>query len=197
LLARRNPSYLVLALIALASSVFALNTPAHAISAPQRAEVHYTSSYAELRWSQVSDATSYAVEVSKDGYYGPWRRWTTNSATTVLQIPLGAHPYSDQQGAYRYKVWAINSGGSAARSVVVDRSEGYGVSTADHQKAATKANSCLKRGLKAGATAAAGAGVYAFAASWIPGVNAVTASAVAVTVSSSASSAYVVCLLPW
>lgn len=124
MLARRNPSYLFLALIALASSVFALSSPAHAISAPQRAEVHYASSYAEIRWSAVSDATSYAVEVSKDGYYGPWRQWTTNSATTVLQIPLAAHPYRDQQGAYRYKVIARNSAGSAARSVVLKRSRG-------------------------------------------------------------------------
>jgi hypothetical protein len=197
LLARRRPSYLVLALIALVSSVVALSRPAHAISAPQRAEVHYTSTYAEVRWSAVSDATSYAVEISKDGYYGPWRWWTTNSATTVLRVPLDGHPYHDQLGAYRYKVIARNSAGSAARTVSVDRSEGYGVSTADHQKAASKANSCLKRGLKAGATTAAGAGIYAVAASWIPGVNAVTASAVAVTVSGSAGSAYVVCLLPW
>jgi hypothetical protein len=196
-LARRKPSYLVLVLIALVSSVVGLSQPAHAISAPQRAEVHYTSSYAEVRWSAVSDATSYSVEVSKDGYYGPWRWWNTSSATTVVQIPLTAHPYRDQQGAYRYKVIARNSAGSASRSVVLNRSEGYGVSTADHQKAASKASSCLKRGLKAGATSAAGAGVYAVAAAWIPGVNAVTASAVGATVGGSAGAAYVVCLLPW
>lgn len=197
MLARRNPSYLVLALIALASSVLALSRPAHAIAAPQRAEVHYTSTYAELRWSAVNDATSYAVQVSKDGYYGPWRQWSTNSATTVLRIPLDAHPYRDQQGAYRYKVWAINSGGSAARSVVLNRSQGYGVSTADAQRAATKANSCLKQGLAAGATTAATSGIYTVAAAWVPGVNAVGAGAMATFTAGSAATTYVVCLLPW
>lgn len=197
MLARRFVNPLVLAAISLASMVLALSHPAHALAAPTRAEVHYTSSYAEVRWSAVADATSYAVEVSKDGYYGPWRRWTTNSAHTVVDIPLSAHPYSDQEGAYRYKVWAINSAGSAARSVVMSKTQGSGVSTADTKKAAAKGNSCLKQGLAAGATTAAGSGVYAVAAAWIPGVNAMTAGAVAATTGGSAAATYVVCLLPW
>lgn len=194
---RRNPSNLVLVLIAFASSVFFLSQPAHAISSPQRAEVHYTSSAAEVRWSAVSDATSYTVEVSKDGYYGPWRRWTMNSATTTVRIPLTAHPYRDQQGAYRYQVWATNSGGSASRSVVVSKSQGYGVSSGDSQKAATKANSCLKQGLAAGATTAATSGVYAVAAAWVPGVNAVSAATVATMTGGSGAVTYIACLLPW
>jgi hypothetical protein len=197
LAARRNPSNLVLVLIAFASSVFFLSQPAHAISAPQRAEVHYGPSSADVRWSAVSDATSYAVEVSKDGFYGPWRRWATSSAVTTLQIPLSAHPYRNQQGAYRYRVFAINSGGSASRSVVLSKSQGYGVSSGDNTKAATKANSCLKQGLAAGATTAAGSGVYAVAAVWVPGVNAVSAAAVATMTGGSAAGTYVVCLLPW
>lgn len=118
--ARRWNHTPVLVLIAAVSSVvvLSLSDPARAIAAPSRAEVHYSANYAEVRWSAVSDATAYGVEVSKDGYYGPWRRWSTNSATTTVRIPFNAHPYRDQQGAYRYKVFAINSGGSAARSVV-------------------------------------------------------------------------------
>ena len=194
---RRHHSHLVLLILAFTSSVFALSQPAHAIAAPQRAEVHNSSTYAEVRWSAVSDATSYAVEVSKDGYYGPWRRWNTNSATTAVRIPFNQHPYQDQQGSYRYKVIAMNGGGSASRSVVLSRSEGYGVSTADTQKAATKANSCLKRGLAAGATTAASTGVVAFASAWVPGVNGVTAAGVGIATAGSSAATYVVCLLPW
>jgi hypothetical protein len=194
---RRNPSNLVLALIAFGCSVLFLSQPAHAISAPQRVEVHYTSSAAEVRWSAVSDATSYTVEVSKDGFYGPWRRWTTNSATTTVRIPLTAHPYRDQQGAYRYQVWASNTSGGGSRTVVMSKSQGYGVSTGDTQRAATKANSCLKQGLAAGATTAAGSGIYAVAAAWVPGVNAVSAAAVGTMTGGSAAATYVVCLLPW
>jgi hypothetical protein len=196
-LVRRYHSYLVLAVIAVASCLFALQRPAHAISAPTRAEVHNTASYAEVRWSAVPDATSYAVEVSKDGYYGPWRRWTTSSATTAVDIPFTAHPYRDRQGAYRYKVFAMNSGGSASRSVLLSRSQGYGVSTADAQKAAAKGNSCLKQGLVAGASTAAGSGVYALAAAWVPGVNAISATAVAATAGATGTGTWVVCLLPW
>lgn len=194
---RRYHSHLVVFTLALASSVFWLSQPARAISAPQRAEVHNTSTVAEVRWSAVSDAMGYAVEVSKDGFYGPWRRWTTNSATTAVQIPFSAHPYRDRQGAYRYKVIAMNSSGSASRSVVVSRSQGYGVSTADTQKAATKANSCLQKGLVAGATTAAATGVVTIASAWIPGVNAVTAAGVGAATAGSSAATYVVCLLPW
>lgn len=195
--ARRNHSYLLAALIALASSVFVLAQPAHAVTAPARAEVHYASTYADVRWAAVADATSYAVEVSKDGYYGPWRRWVTNSATTSVRIPISAHPYRDQQGAYRYKVIAMNSGGSASRSVVLTRSQGSGVSTGDSQKAAKKANSCLKQGLAAAAAAGATSGPVAIASAWIPGVNAVSAGSVAAAVGGSAASTYIVCVLPW
>jgi hypothetical protein len=194
---RRNQSSLLPLAIAIASSVFWLSQPAHAIAAPQRAEVHNTSTHAEVRWSAVSDATGYAVEVSKEGSYGPWRRWTTNSATTAVRIPFNQHPYQDRQGAYRYKVIAMNGGGSASRSVVLSRSEGYGVSTADTQKAATKANSCLHKGLVAGATTAASTGVVTIASAWIPGVNAVTAAGVGAVTAGSSTATYVVCLLPW
>lgn len=188
---------LVATVIALASSMFVLVQPARAIAAPQRAEVHYASTYAEVRWAAVADATSYAVEVSKVGYYGPWRRWATNSATTVIRVPLSSHPYRDQQGAYRYTVTAMNSGGSASRSVVLTRSQGSGVSAADSQKAATKANSCLKQGLAAAAAAGATSGVIAIGTAWIPGVNAVTAGSVAGAVGGAAASRYIVCVLPW
>lgn len=199
MIARRWNHTPVLVLIAVFSSVvvLSLSEPARAIAAPSRAEVHYASTYAEVRWAAVSDATAYGVEVSKDGYYGPWRRWSTTSATTTVRIPFDAHPYRDQQGAYRYKVFAINSGGSAARSVVLTKSQGYGVSTADSQRAATKANSCLKQGLAAGVTTAASTGVYAVAAAWVPGVNAVSAGAAATLTGGSAAATYVVCLLPW
>lgn len=194
---RRLPHRLVLTLIALASSVFWLSEAAHAIAAPSRVEVHYSSSYAEVRWTAVSDATTYYVEVSKDGYYGPWRQWSVSSATTRIRISFADHPYRGSSGAYRYKVTASNSSGYASRSVALNKSQGYGVSTADREKAASKANGCLKQGLAAGATTAAGSGVYAVAAAWIPGVNAVSASAVAAATASTAASTYVVCLLPW
>ncbi len=195
--ARRWNHTPVLVLIAFVSSLVILSQPARAIAAPSRAEVHYGATYADVRWSAVSDATSYAVEVFKDGFYGPWRRWTTNSATTTARIPFTWHPYRDSQGVYRYKVIAINSGGAAARSVVFNKSQGYGVSTADSQKAATKANSCLKQGLAAGVTTAASTGVYAVAAAWVPGVNAVSAGAAAALTGGSTAATYVVCLLPW
>jgi hypothetical protein len=120
---RRHSSHLLLITVAVASSVFASSQPARAISAPQRAEVHNTSTYAEVRWSAVSDATGYAVEVSKDGYYGPWPRWTTSSATTAVRIPFDQHPYRDGRGAYRYQVIAINGDGSAVRSVAPTTSQ--------------------------------------------------------------------------
>jgi len=197
--ARRWNHTPVLVLIAVVSSVvvLSLSEPARAIAAPSRAEVHYSSSYAEVRWSAVSDATAYGVEVSKDGYYGPWRQWAVNSATTRIRIPFSEHPYRNAAGATRYKVTASNSSGGASRTVALNRSQGYGVSTADRNKAASKANACLKQGLAAGATTAAGSGVYAVAAAWIPGVNAVSASAVAAATASTAASTYVVCLLPW
>jgi hypothetical protein len=194
---RRIQSNVVLFSLSLASAVVWLSQPAHAIAAPQRAEVHNTSSYAEVRWSAVSDATGYAVEVSKDGFSGPWRRWTTSSATTVVTIPFNQHPYQDRQGSYRYKVIAFNGGGSAYRSVVLSKSQGYGVSTADTQKAASKANSCLSKGLAAGATTAASTGVVTIASAWVPGVNAVTAAGVGAATAASSAATYVVCLLPW
>jgi hypothetical protein len=193
---RRAHAYL-LTLLSVCSSVLVLTHPAHAIAAPSRVEVHYTSSYAEVRWSSVSDATSYSIEVSKVGYNGPWRWWNTGSATTYAKIPLNGHPYLDQDGAYRYKVIAHNSAGSAARSVALNRSQGSGVSAQDTKKAASKANSCLQQGLKAGTTTAAGAGVYAVGAAWIPGVDAATAAGVSLAVGGSAASTYIVCLLPW
>jgi len=183
--------------LAIGCTLGAQTEPAHAMSAPQRAEVHYTSSYAELRWSSVADATAYTLEVSKVGYYGPWRRWSTNSATTTLRIPLSAHPYRDQQGSYRYKVTAQNSSGSASRTVVTTRLQGSGVSTSDSQKAANKATSCLKQGLEAVAATSAASGVWAIGSAWIPGVNVVTASSVAAAVGTSAASSYIVCALPW
>lgn len=178
-------------------SVTVFSEPAHAISAPPRAEVHYSSSYAELRWSGVADATAYTVEVSKVGYYGPWRRWTTNSATTVLRLPMSTHPYRDQQGAYRYKVTAQNSAGSASRTVVATRLQGNAVSASDSQKAASKATSCLKQGLTAAAAAGATTGVAAVSSVWIPGVNVVSASSVAAAVGGSAATTYIACALPW
>ena len=186
-----------LVLIAVLSSWVVLSVPARAIAAPTRVEVHYSGSYAEIRWSAVSDATSYAVVVSKDGFYGPWRQWTTNSATTYVRIPFTAHPYRDSQGVYRYKVTAMNSDSGATRSVTVNKSQGYGVSTADSQKAASKANSCLKQGLAAGVTTAASTGIYAVSAAWIPGVNAVSAGTAAALTGGSGAATYVVCLLPW
>jgi hypothetical protein len=193
----RPRSFLVAAAIAVSCSVAVLAQPAHAMSAPQRAEVHYSSSYAELRWSGVADATSYWVEVSKVGYYGPWRRWTTNSATTVLRIPLSAHPYRDQQGAYRYKVTAANSAGSASRSVVTTRLQGSAVSAQDSHKAADKATSCLKQGMEAVAATSATSGVYAIGSAWIPGVDVVTAGSVAAAVGGAGAGTYIACALPW
>jgi hypothetical protein len=69
LLARRRPSYLVLALIALVSAVVALSRPAHAISAPQRAEVHYTSTYAEPAEPLTVTATAEAVTALTPGIH--------------------------------------------------------------------------------------------------------------------------------
>lgn len=195
--ARRRHSFLVGAALGVLLSTTVLAQPAHAISAPQRAEVHYTSSYAELRWSGVSDATAYTVQVSKVGYYGPWRVWETNSASTVLRIPITAHPYRDQQGSYKYTVTARNSSGAGARSVFTTRLQGSGVSAADSQKAANKATSCLKQGLEAAAVASAGSGVAAIGTAWIPGVNVVSAGSVAAAVGGSASSTYIMCVLPW
>jgi hypothetical protein len=167
------------------------------MTAPQRAEVHYASSYAELRWSSVSDATGYTVEVSKVGYYGPWRQWSTGSATTVLRIPLSAHPYRDQQGSYRYKVTAHNSSASASRTVLMTRLQGSGVSAADSQKAANKATSCIKQGLAAAAATGATSGVAAIGTAWVPGVDVVTAGSVAAAVGGSAAGTYIMCVLPW
>jgi len=195
--ARRQQSFFVAMALSVGCIIGALDHPAQAMSAPQRAEVHYTSSYAELRWSTVADATAYTVEVSKVGYSGPWRRWTTSSATSVLRIPLSAHPYRDQQGSYRYKVTAQNSTSSASRTVVTTRLQGSGVSAGDTQRAANKATSCLKQGLAAAAATGATSGVAAITTAWIPGVNVVSASSVAAAVGGSAASTYIVCALPW
>jgi hypothetical protein len=193
--ARRTATAIALSSVVAATVAFA--HPARAIAAPQRAEVHYASTYVDVRWSSVADATSYAVEVAKDGFYGPWRRWSTSSAVTNVRIPLSEHPYRDRGGSYRYKVIALNSGGSAARSVVLTKLQGSAVSVADKEKAAAKANSCLKQGLAAGVAAGATTGVAAIATAWIPGANLVTAGMVAGSSGSAAASAYIVCALPW
>jgi hypothetical protein len=80
---------------------------------------------------------------------------------------------------------------------VTTRLQGSGVSTADSQKAANKATSCLKQGLEAVAATSAASGVWAIGSAWIPGVNVVTASSVAAAVGTSAASSYIVCALPW
>ena len=193
--ARRTALAIVVS--AVAAATVSLAHPARAIAAPQRAEVHYASTYVDVRWSAVADATSYAVEVSKDGYYGPWRRWSTSSSVTNVRIPLADHPYRDRGGSYRYKVFALNSDGSAARSVVVTKLQGSAVSVADKEKAAGKANSCLKQGLAAGVAAASTTGVAAIVTAWIPGANLVTAGMVAASTGSASASAYIVCALPW
>ena len=82
--ARRTAT--AIAVSAVISASVGLAHPARALAAPQRAEVHYASTFVDVRWSAVADATSYAVEVSKDGYYGPWRRWGTSSAVTKLAV---------------------------------------------------------------------------------------------------------------
>lgn len=179
------------------SATIAVAHPARAIAAPQRAEVHYASTYVDVRWSAVADATSYAVEVSKDGYYGPWRRWGTSSAVTNVRIPLADHPYRDRAGSYRYKVIALNSDGSASRAVVLTKLQGSAVSVADKEKAASKANSCLKQGLEAGVATGATTGVAAIVTAWIPGANVVTAGMVGASSGGAAASAYIACVLPW
>ncbi|HUR51368.1 MAG TPA: hypothetical protein VMZ11_04515 [Mycobacteriales bacterium] len=195
--ARLHRSFLVGAVMGLVGSAVLLDEPAPAMAPPQRVEVHYTSDTAELRWSSVPDATRYTVEISKVGYAGPWRQWTTNSATTVLRLPVSVHPYRDQQGSYRYKVIASNSSASGTRSVLTTRLQGGAVSTADAQRAASKATSCLKQGMEAAVAMGATSGVAAVVTAWIPGVNAVSAGSVAAVSGGAGASTYVACVLPW
>lgn len=172
-------------------------SPAHAaVSATSTIEVHHTLSLAKVDWAAATGAVKYNVEVSKVGFYGPWRLWPTTS--TVLNVALTDHPYRSSQGFYKYRVYSYDAAGhSASKATVYEKSGGSGVSSSNSSSAANKVNTCIKQGLAAGLATGAAGGIVVIAAAWIPGIGEVTAASVAAAAASIAAGTFAVCLIPW
>ncbi|WP_157498461.1 hypothetical protein [Leifsonia sp. Leaf336] len=184
---------IVASVVMTAALVFGFAGPANAaVGTPTDAHVSFTQTYATVGWSAATGASSYTVIVSKDGYSGPFRGYTTTA--TSIQISFKDFPYQDGSSRpYRFTIQA--AGGGSTSAIKAFSPSGGGVSTSNQSAAGQKVADCIHQGSAAGLVTAGGAGLVTLAAVWIPGVDAVTAGGAALAIAGSAAGTYIVCIL--
>jgi len=187
-------------LVFVITSVGTLTSPSPAsarVSAPTAVQVHFQKRLAHVDWSAAAGAVKYFVRVDKIGYACPCVGYFTTG--TSINIDYRSFPYKEQPGSYRVHVTAYGAKGRKATSAsrFETKVAGAPVPVSQVKRAARKVNQCLKEGVGAGLTTAAGGGILVAVTSWIPGVDAVTAGTVAGAAASATAGKFVYCLVPW
>ncbi len=174
--------------------------PVHAIEAPQGVTVLFGESAATIVWTEVPGSQGYGVTIRPIGIHGPFGqeqvlgdRWT---------VPYTAFPdYGTHKTGYTFEVCAISvrhhQACKAINRTFYVKSRGAGVSTSNLRKAAQKVSACLGKGEKAALVEAAANGTVVAVASWIPGVDAVTAAEVAAASAGEGAATFAACLVDW
>jgi len=167
------------------------------MAAPKGVSVLFGGSSATIIWTQVPGSQGYGVTIRPLGKQGPYGqeqvlgdRWT---------VPYTAFPGYGRNGTgYTYEVCSISSRYHQSCTSINDdfyvRSQGDGVSTSNLHKAARKVSACLGKGEKAALVEAAEGGTVVALASWIPGIDAVTAAEVGAASAGQGASTFVACL---
>ncbi|HVW42908.1 MAG TPA: hypothetical protein VHC18_16305 [Amycolatopsis sp.] len=187
-----------LALALLAPTPASAATPAYV--APQAVSIRFSDSAATLTWDAVPDSQGYAVVIRPAGGHGPYGE--EQVLANRYTVPFTSFPgYGKFTGGYAYEVCSIALGGSRGCTTMDSpffvHSEGGGTSTSNLHKATAKISSCLGKGEEAGLVFAAGKGVQAAVASWIPGIDAVTLGGVAAVAAGAGATRFAACLTGW
>lgn len=184
----------VLIAVALAATGLTQTPAAIAAGGPPAVSVKFGKSLATVSWGAVSGANKYTVVVSRNGYSGPFRGYTTSG--TSINIAYSGFPYATAKSgkAFKFSVTANGKNWSSATGVVKVSLTGTKVSTSNKTAAANKVLACISSGSAAALVAGTATGVVAVATVWIPGANAVSASTFLTTMGVGFATGYITCL---
>jgi hypothetical protein len=153
--------------------------------APKNIRIRWAKKSALLSWSRVAGAKYYDVEVSKQGYYGPWIVWSPK--TTRLNLAYTKFPYRDRSG--KPYVFRISANGGTWTTVTAKPSfdkrqlkvkTGVKVTKAPgwKKKAVALTKKCVNEGAAMVVGGLVAGGVVLVAATWIPAIGPVTGAVV-------------------
>lgn len=195
-----RPAQLVLGGLIILITTLAPEQRALALASPGTISVHFSDSAATITWDAVPGSQGYAVTIRRVGDEGPdsEEQVLANTYTVALTRFPG---YGRFAGGYNYQICSIAVSGDRACTIAGDsfyvQSAGHGVSTSILHRAVNKISSCLEKGEEAGLVVAAGMGIKAAVASWIPGAGEVTAGAVAAAGAGAGASGFAACITGW